>query len=117
MNWLLMVIYFAIAISATTVGALTGMGGGVIIKPVLDMIGGYDVATIGILSCVTVFAMSVSSIVRKVMQKSKFPVKLALYLSVGSMLGGLLGQNLLDHAIEAMGSGVKVTILQNVLLA
>ncbi len=111
------IMYFLIAILATTVGALTGMGGGVIIKPVLDMIGGYDVATIGILSCVTVFAMSVSSIVRKIMQKSKFPVKLALYLSVGSMIGGLLGQNLLEHAIEALGSSAKVTVIQNILLA
>lgn len=113
----MMIVYFLIAIAATTVGALTGMGGGVIIKPVLDMMGSYDVATIGILSCVTVFAMSISSIVRKVMQKSAFPLKLALCLSVGSMLGGLLGQNLLESTIIALGSSAKVTVLQNILLA
>ncbi|MFI3168095.1 MAG: sulfite exporter TauE/SafE family protein [Bacillota bacterium] len=114
MIWLL---YFAIAIIATTVGALTGMGGGVIIKPVLDLMGGYDVATIGILSSVTVFAMSVSSIVRKVMQKTTFPVKLAIYLSIGSIIGGLLGQSLLDMTIVALGSSENVTILQNILLS
>ena len=31
------ILYFLIAIGATTVGSLTGMGGGVIIKPLMDV--------------------------------------------------------------------------------
>ena len=50
-------LYFLIALGATTVGALTGMGGGVIIKPLCDVIGTYDAQTIGVLACITVFSM------------------------------------------------------------
>ena len=55
-------VYFLIAICATTVGSLTGMGGGVIIKPLMDVLHGFDVQTIGVLSAITVFAMSVVSV-------------------------------------------------------
>ena len=56
------ILYFLIAIGATTVGSMTGMGGGVIIKPLMDVIQGVDVETIGVLSSITVFCMSVVSI-------------------------------------------------------
>ena len=56
------ILYFLIAIGATTVGSLTGMGGGVIIKPLMDVMQGFDVETIGVLSSITVFCMSVVSI-------------------------------------------------------
>lgn len=54
-------VYFLIALLATTAGAMTGMGGGVIIKPLLDLLGDYDAATIGVLSALTVFVMSLVS--------------------------------------------------------
>lgn len=64
-------IYFVVVWIATTAGALTGMGGGVIIKPVLDVIGEYDAATIGVLCSCTVFTMSIVSIHKQVRQKAK----------------------------------------------
>lgn len=39
-------LYFIVIILANTVGSLSGMGGGVIIKPVLDAIGAHSVGTI-----------------------------------------------------------------------
>ena len=63
-------LYFLIAIGATTVGSLTGMGGGVIIKPVMDVMGAYDAATIGVLSSITVFSMSVVSIGKQMLAKT-----------------------------------------------
>ena len=64
-------LYFLIAIGATTVGSLTGMGGGVIIKPLMDLLGGFDVETIGVLSSITVFAMSIVSVGKQIAQKAK----------------------------------------------
>ncbi|HLQ75126.1 MAG TPA: sulfite exporter TauE/SafE family protein, partial [Alloiococcus sp.] len=55
-------IYFAVGLIATIFGALAGLGGGVIIKPVLDLLGDYDVGTISVLSAATVFSMSVVSL-------------------------------------------------------
>lgn len=67
------VLYFLIAIGATTVGSLTGMGGGVIIKPLMDVLHGFDVQTIGVLSSLTVFSMSVVSIGKQMLAVPKSP--------------------------------------------
>ncbi len=48
-------LYFFIALICTFAGAITGMGGGVVIKPVLDLMGDFDSASIGALSSITVW--------------------------------------------------------------
>lgn len=108
-------IYFIITLLATTIGSVTGMGGGIIIKPVLDSFGQYDLATIGLLSSVSVFAMSSSSILRNIIQKTKVPVKLSIFLGIGSVIGGSIGSYVLDELIGKMRQGV-VGIIQNVFL-
>ena len=109
-------LYFLIAIGATTVGALTGMGGGVIIKPLLDMLGNFDVETIGVLSSITVFAMSIVSVGRQVMQKTSIDLRVALPLALGSVAGGLLGQELLEVIVGTAPKN-QVTAVQNAVLA
>ncbi len=108
-------LYFLIAIGATTVGALTGMGGGVIIKPVMDVLGAYDAATIGVLSSITVFSMSVVSIGKQMLAKTKIPFGTAVPLAVGSVAGGQLGQMMLT-ALTAGLPNAQVTAVQNVVL-
>lgn len=110
-------LYFLIALGATTVGALTGMGGGVIIKPLMDMLQGYDVQTIGILSSITVFTMSQVSIGKHLLAKTKIPFRAAVPLAVGSTAGGLLGERLLGAAVEAAVTSAAVTAVQNAALA
>ena len=110
-----MILYFLVAIGATTVGALTGMGGGVIIKPVLDLLGQYDAATIGILSSVTVLTMSIVSIGKQIRQKASIRLEIALPLALGSVLGGWLGDGCLDVVLQHQDNS-RVVILQNVLL-
>ena len=75
-------LYFLIAIGATTVGSLTGMGGGVIIKPLMDLLGGFDVETIGVLSSITVFAMSIVSVGKQIAQKAKIDFGTAIPLAL-----------------------------------
>ncbi|GAA4063640.1 hypothetical protein [Amphibacillus indicireducens] len=54
--------YFIISLLASIIGAIAGIGGGVFIKPILDFLGDYPLATIGILSSTTVLTMSVVSL-------------------------------------------------------
>lgn len=110
-------VYFIIAIGATTAGAMTGMGGGVIIKPVLDVMNQYDVATIGMLSCITVFVMSMVSIGKQIQQKVHVDVKMALPLAIGSVLGGNIGQAGLSAVIQRVGNNSTVVAVQNIVLA
>lgn len=52
------IIYAIIIVLANTIGAVSGMGGGVIIKPLFDAIGADSVTTITFYSTVAVFTMS-----------------------------------------------------------
>ena len=97
------VLYFLIAIGATTVGSLTGMGGGVIIKPLMDVLHGFDVQTIGVLSSLTVFSMSVVSIGKQMLARTKIPFGTAIPLALGSVMGGRANS--------------AVTVVQNVVLS
>ena len=110
-------IYFLIVIAATTVGAITGMGGGIIIKPILDVMKGYDVATIGILSSISVFAMAIVSVLKQIQQKVKINYNIAIPLALGSVAGGIIGQKMLSAVITWLNANNKVTIVQNIMLA
>ena len=108
------VLYFLIAIGATTVGSLTGMGGGVIIKPLMDVLHGFDVQTIGVLSSLTVFSMSVVSIGKQMLARTKIPFGTAIPLALGSVMGGLAGEKLLQVIVDALRANSAVTVVQNV---
>lgn len=111
------IIYFIMAIVATTVGSLTGMGGGVIMKPVMDMLGHFDVASIGVLSSITVFSMSLVSIGKQVAARSPVPYRQALYLALGSVVGGISGERILGLILSSVNERRHVTVIQNIILA
>ncbi|MBM9833743.1 sulfite exporter TauE/SafE family protein, partial [Enterococcus faecalis] len=48
-------IYFLVIVLANAVGAVSGMGGGVLIKPIFDFIGAHSVAAISFYSATAVF--------------------------------------------------------------
>lgn len=111
------ILYFIIAILSTTAGSMTGMGGGVIIKPVLDVLGHYNVETIGILSAVTVFSMSLVSVAKQLIRGTKIEFAIAIPLALGSVVGGYIGQTLLKAILAVAGADSVVTAVQNSILA
>lgn len=111
------IFYFLIAIISTTAGSLTGMGGGVIIKPVLDILGHYNIATIGVLSAVTVFSMSLVSVIKQLSLGMKIDFSISLPLALGSVLGGAVGQTMLKAVLAAAPAESIVTVVQNSILA
>ncbi len=110
-------IYFLLALTATTVGSLSGMGGGVIIKPLMDIPGDFDVQTIGIISSITVFTMAIVSVLKQMKSKTKIPFKTAIPLAAGSVAGGFSGQKILNYIVAAINANSVVTVVQNILLA
>lgn len=109
--------YFILAICATTVGSMTGMGGGVLMKPLMDVLGDFDVQTIGILSSVTVFSMAVVSVIKQMLAKTKIPFGTAIPLAFGSIVGGAVGENILSYIVGALKVNSYVTVIQNICLA
>lgn len=86
------IFFFLVALSATTIGAMSGMGGGLMMKPILDMVSGYEVAVINFMSSSTVFVMSLVSVYqgRKDQLDMNYPTTMAL--AVGGCIGGVVGR-------------------------
>ncbi len=87
-------ILFLVAIGASTIGAISGMGGGVIIKPVMDAVSGLDAATISFMSCCTVLTMALSTYVRGRKSEIALDYHTSVPLAIGGAVGGIVGKNL-----------------------
>lgn len=111
------IIYFLVALFSTTIGAISGLGGGVIIKPVLDALGQYDVATIGLLSTFTVFSMAVVSSIKQYASGIRFDGERTIFISIGSIAGGLAGKLLFSVIISGVKDGSTITAVQSFILA
>lgn len=109
-------IYSIIIFIACTIGAIVGIGGGVIIKPVLDFIGYHSIEVVGFISTCAVFAMSISSSVKHITAKTKFDKKIVLLVSFGSILGGIIGNEIFDLSLKKLDSNI-VKGIQAVIIA
>ncbi len=90
-----MPIFFLVSLCASAVGAICGIGGGVIIKPVLDLLHLETVATISFLSGCTVLSMSCYSVGRTMLAGEKrVNLSTGTPLAIGAAAGGLLGNQL-----------------------
>lgn len=90
---MLIFIFFLICFCSSIVGAICGIGGGVIIKPVLDAFGVLDVAAISFLSGCTVLSMTTYSVIKsKLSGQSNIEQKTGLPLALGAAAGGLAGK-------------------------
>ena len=112
----MIVLYFAIALLATIFGSLVGLGGGVVIKPVLDAIGTYDLATIGILSSFTVLSMAIISTGKQIKKGFKVTHHM-LIVALGSILGGAIGSALFTKFLITINNEGLATAIQEFILA
>ena len=108
-------LYFFISILATSVGGIAGIGGGIIIKPCLDTIGTYDVATIGMLSSITVLCMAAVSSVRFLHSGIIVERRKAIVLSAGAAVGGVFGKYLFGEfskwVADERAKGIQAVLL------
>lgn len=93
---------FLVSFLASTAGAICGIGGGVIIKPTLDLFQMASVSTISFLSGCTVLSMSLYSVGRGVLtHESTVDFKTGTPLALGAAIGGVLGKQLFTAVKEA----------------
>ncbi|MCM1286125.1 MAG: sulfite exporter TauE/SafE family protein [Acetobacter sp.] len=106
----MIIIYCIIIFAATFLGALVGLGGGVIIKPLLDLIGHDTIDVVNFISSCAVFSMSISSTLRHIKAKTKIDFKFILTLSVGAVLGGAGGAALFDYLLTIFDNSIMKSI-------
>ncbi|MCB5951849.1 sulfite exporter TauE/SafE family protein [Enterococcus sp. BWT-B8] len=111
-----LIIYFITIFLSNTVGAASGMGGGVIIKPVLDFIGLHSLSAIAFYSSTAVFTMSVSSTYKQLKNGVQINLRDALSISAGSLIGGVLGDYVLSFLLKFFQADRQVQIIQNIFM-
>lgn len=84
---------FIVCFLASLLGPLCGIGGGVIIKPIVDAMGVMSVSTVSFLSSISVLVMSLSTLLQNAAShQSGIDSKSLMPIAVGSAVGGFLGK-------------------------
>ncbi len=110
--------YFLITFPASIVGAICGIGGGVIIKPLLDFFGTGDAATVSFLSGCTVLMMSLYSVERSITtNENQVEFSVATPLAIGAAVGGVIGKQIFSAILAASANVQLVGLIQSACLA
>lgn len=109
------VLFFLICFTACTAGSISGVGGGVMIKPLMDAVSGYGVEQISFLSSCTVLAMAVMSLFRSRKTGIRLDLKKGTSLALGAAVGGICGKQIFSIATASV-SGAAVSMVQSIVL-
>lgn len=113
MNICLYAIFWIVSFGASIAGAICGIGGGVLIKPLLDAFGVLSVATISFLSGCTVLSMSCYSVAKaKTSGESLVDLKTGTPLAIGAAVGGIAGKMMFQVIASLSSDRNKVGAVQ-----
>lgn len=84
------IIYFLIIIIASGLGSISGMGGGIIIKPLMDSFGYHSVSDIAFYSSFSVFIMAIISTIKRFSQSKEIKWRLIFTVSFSSVVQMIL---------------------------
>ncbi len=105
-------IYFFVIIFSNAIGAISGMGGGVIIKPIFDFIGADPVEVISFYSTMAVFTMSIVSIIKRMKSGTKFNWRIIIFVAIGAMIGGCGGNIAFNFLLDLFEDEAIVKLVQ-----
>ena len=106
---MLMFVFALVVLIATIAGSISGIGGGVLIKPVMDAAFPLTTSQISFLSGTTVLTMTIVSLLR-----SRKDLKLdlrTLMLAIGGAIGGIAGKQVFDIVKKAGAVHIKFMCL------
>lgn len=106
---------FFLCLAASTLGGICGIGGGVVIKPLLDAVGIMSVSAVSFLSGLTVLAMSLISVYKNRKTNELEPAS-SVPLGIGAAVGGVIGKQLFSSLKAAVEADRIVGAVQAVLL-
>ena len=111
------VIFLLVSFFSSLVGAICGIGGGVIIKPVLDATGTMSVTAISFLSGCTVLSMSIISVAKAIKNTTiKINTRITTWLALGSALGGMRGKVMFQAVKEILQNENKTGAVQSIVM-
>lgn len=113
----MLLISIIICFGASVIGAICGIGGGIIIKPMLDAFSGIDIGVINFLSGCTVLSMSIYSVIKiRISDTNALNFSITIPLSIGSVVGGIIGNSLFEVTNLYVNNSAFIRLIQNVVL-
>ncbi|MEY8355186.1 sulfite exporter TauE/SafE family protein [Lachnospiraceae bacterium 54-53] len=110
-------LFLAVSFFSSAAGTVCGMGGGVIIKPVLDSFGVMSASSISFLSGCTVLGMSCCSFVKsKLAGESPVSGNIGMPLAAGAALGGVSGKMVFQSLFSMLTDKNMIGAVQAVCL-
>ncbi len=114
---MIFLLVFIVCFGACIVGAICGIGGGVIIKPLLDALHIMDVSTISFLSGCTVLSMTAYSVLRsKLGGASRIDTAIGVPLALGAAVGGVVGKQTFQIVRDLCADPEQVGAVQAICL-
>lgn len=111
------IVFFVVSFLASAAGAVCGIGGGVIIKPLLDAAGIMSVSAISFLSGCTVLSMSAVSVGGSLKnQKTRVRFVVTLPLAIGAAFGGMAGKAIFQGIKNIVAKENTVGLVQAAVL-
>jgi len=107
------VLYFLVALFASALGSVTGIGGGLIIRPALTTMG-FDVGLATFTSAASVFVMSCFSIVTRRVWRTDIKLGSLGLLAAGSIAGAFVGAYILSF-LRSVTVGILFIIFLTVI--
>lgn len=108
------IVFLLVSFLASTIGSICGIGGGIIIKPVLDAVGIMSVSSISFLSGCTVLSMSIVSVYKNIKSNviKNMNIRISTLLAIGAAIGGILGNKVFQSLKLLFGNDNKVGSIQ-----
>ncbi len=95
--------------------AIAGLGGGIILKPLLDFLDIHSLEEISFISVLAVLTMSALSVILKLRkQKIKLDTFLVFTIGISSIIGGFIGTYIFNQNVSSNASAVQ--LIQSILL-
>ena len=111
------IILILISFSASVIGSICGIGGGVIIKPVMDSFQIFSVSTVSFLSGCIVLSMAAYSVVCSRLSGScSIDSKRSGWLGLGAAVGGIAGKQLFEIIAEFTAGSERIGAVQAAVL-
>ena len=112
----MIVFIFLLCFIASTIGGICGIGGGVVIKPLLDATDIMSVPTASFLSGITVLSMACIN-VWKNRKRNELELSRSLPLGVGAAIGGIVGNQVFSLLKDTVQADHIVGAVQAITLA